>query len=97
MDKFRRYDLYCLGRLQKNDWICEKRHEANTMSKKLGYKINRDGIYAVIFLPSMENSLYRDEVYCGYLCENLKFTIYILILLVPTIIYLIYSLHLMYE
>ena len=38
-DDFKRIELYCLGKLEKNKWKCYKNHERNTKTNYLSYKV----------------------------------------------------------
>lgn len=52
--QYRRHELYCLSELIDNQWVCRYKHQRGTGSKLMTFKIEKDGIYAVTFYPSME-------------------------------------------
>ena len=78
-------DDYCMGLLNEktNQWSCHSRDIVvnSESSDKLGFKVNQDGIYSVIFNPTPPANQNQGEP-CGFFCEYKMTLLYVLISLV---------------
>ena len=96
--KHNRKYLYCLGILKENNmWKCLNTYESNSMSKRLNFKIRQDGIFAVIFSPSLEPGVFTEEVYCGLICKDKRLTFLFIFIGLPCLIIIMYIFYKIYS
>lgn len=96
--KHNRKFLYCLGVLRDNNmWKCLSSYESNSMSKRLNFKIREDGIFAIIFSPSLESEVFTEEVYCGLVCKDKRLTFLFIFIGLPCLIILMYIFYKIYS
>ncbi len=53
------------------------------VKKYFEFEVFYDGIYAIIFTPNLEDSLYRDEVFCGVLCKDKRLVFIFTLVILP--------------
>lgn len=81
--------------LRGGKWKCYTRTYESSEKLSLKYRINHDGIYAVIFLPDIPLEEFRIEQYCGILCKDKRMVFIILFLGIPilmTVFFVFYRL-----
>lgn len=98
LDNIPRSYLYCLAKLENSIWKCKYKHQINNTSKILTYQIFEDGIYAVIFYPSMPlEDIIGREVFCGIMCSHRRLFFVIIMLVIPSVCGIIVFLYIVYE
>lgn len=62
------------------------------------YKFNKNGVFAVIFNPSMEiDTIVKKEVYCGIICQNKRVFFIALFIGIPLLCLLNYFFYQFFE
>ena len=68
----KRRELYCLAKLVNQTWECFRKHEINNIFDTLQYKVNEDGMFAVIFYPTAPKNKFQSAIYQGIAFHNGK-------------------------
>ena len=71
-------------------WSCYERFYQSSKRKIFRYNVSHDGIYAVIFLPDLETSEFREEVYCGIFCRDKKRIFVFMVIIFPSLLMIFY-------
>lgn len=82
---FANKELLCLAEYDYANqiWKCQQRPNPELTFGINWYTIHKNGVYAIIFNPKMNESFKSKDAYCGYICQDKRFLISLLMTLVP--------------
>lgn len=82
--------MYCLGILTKEGWECAKRKHEFGRNNRFTYEIRKNGIYAVIFYPSVPLADFIEDEFCGIICKDKKLVFMYIFIGLPALLSLFY-------
>lgn len=80
-------NLLCLAEYDYKSqlWTCRQRLNPELTFGINWFPIHKNGVYALIFNPSFNGNFKSKDAFCGYLCQDKRFLISLLMTLVPIV------------